>query len=197
MGHLGAFSFYPTKNLGAHGDGGAIITNDGALAERLRRLRNYGQTTRYDHQERGINSRLDEVQAAILRVKLAHLDAHNNERRRLAAAYGEQLGGVRLPSERGGARHVYHLYVVRHPQRESLREGLRRRGVSTLIHYPVPVHRQPAYTSLGYGPGSLPVTEKMAGQVLSLPLFVGLTAANVATVAQAVRDCLREVRLAA
>ena len=197
IGHLGAFSFYPTKNLGAYGDGGAVITNNATLAERLRRLRNYGQTSRYHHQERGINSRLDEMQAAILSVKLAHLDAHNDERRRLAAAYREHLSDVGLPTECADVRHVYHLYVVRHPDRERLREGLRRRGVGTLIHYPIPVHCQPAYASLGYGPGALPVTEQVAGEILSLPLYVGLTPADVATVAGAVSECLKEVRLAA
>jgi dTDP-3-amino-3,4,6-trideoxy-alpha-D-glucose transaminase len=197
IGHLGAFSFYPTKNLGAYGDGGAVITNNAALAERLRRLRNYGQTTRYHHEERGVNSRLDEVQAAILRVKLAHLDAHNDERRRLATVYGNQLSGVELPTEGDGVHHVYHLYVIRHPDRERLREGLRQRGVGTLIHYPIPVHCQPAYASLGYGLGALPVTEQVAGEILSLPLYVGLTAADVATVAGALGECLKEVRLAA
>jgi len=196
MGQLGAFSFYPTKNLGAYGDGGAVLTNDTGLADRLRRLRNYGQTTRTQHLERGVNSRLDEIQAAILNVKLGHLDAHNEERRRLAALYRVHLHGMALPTERDEVRHVYHLYVVRHADREGLREGLRRRGVSTLIHYPVPVHRQPAYASLGYGPGTLPVTERVAGEILSLPLYVGLPPAQIAAVARAVWECLTEVRRA-
>ncbi len=196
MGHLGAFSFYPTKNLGAYGDGGAVITNDDRLAERLRRLRNYGQVTRYQHAERGVNSRLDEVQAAILAVKLAHLDRHNDERRRLAGLYRERLTGVALPRDDGPGRpvrHAYHLFVVRHPKRDALREALQRRGVGTLIHYPVPVHLQPAYADLGYRPGSLPVTERIASEVLSLPLYVGLTEADIDAVARAVAESVEEI----
>jgi dTDP-3-amino-3,4,6-trideoxy-alpha-D-glucose transaminase len=199
VGDLGTFSFYPTKNLGACGDGGAVLTRDARLAERLRRLRNYGQEVRYQHLMRGVNSRLDELQAAILAVKLAHLDGHNAERRRLAAVYAQHLRGVRLPAEAGRGADVYpvyHLYVVRHPERDRLRESLRRRGVGTLVHYPVPVHRQPAYADLGYGPGSLPVTERLAAEVLSLPLYVGLRPDEVRAVAAAVADCLEEVRLA-
>jgi dTDP-3-amino-3,4,6-trideoxy-alpha-D-glucose transaminase len=185
IGRLGAFSFYPTKNLGAYGDGGAVITDDAQMAAKLRRLRNYGQVTRYDHVERGINSRLDEIQAAVLTVKLAHLDEHNAARRELAALYGQHLARVTLPVERAGAYHVYHLYVVRHTLRDQMREALKARGVGTLIHYPVPVHRQAAYLDLGYAPGSLPVTERVAGEILSLPLYVGLTEQDILTVAQA------------
>jgi dTDP-4-amino-4,6-dideoxygalactose transaminase len=194
IGHLGAFSFYPTKNLGAWGDGGAILTRDSALADRLRRLRNYGQTAHHQHLERGINSRLDELQAAILSVKLAHLDALNDERRRLAALYRKGLSGMPLPAEREEVRHVYQLYVVRHRNRDGLREALRRLGVATLIHYPQPIHRQPAYANLGYGPGSLPVTERVASEVLSLPLYVGMKESDVASVARALWECLTEVR---
>jgi dTDP-3-amino-3,4,6-trideoxy-alpha-D-glucose transaminase len=191
LGDLGAFSFYPTKNLGAYGDGGAVITNDTQLAERLRRLRNYGQTSRDCHHERGVNSRLDEMQAAILRVKLAHLDVHNDERRRLAACYRQHLRGVDLPVEHNSdalMRHVYHLYVIRHRRRDQLQESLRQRGIGTLVHYPVPIHRQPAYEDLGYAPGSLPVTERVADEVLSLPLYVGLQPADILTIAQAVNE---------
>jgi dTDP-3-amino-3,4,6-trideoxy-alpha-D-glucose transaminase len=198
IGQLGAFSFYPTKNLGAQGDGGAVITADAHLAARLRRLRNYGQSATYHHTERGINSRLDEVQAAILSAKLPHLNACNDERRRLAACYSEHLRGVQLPPEPDTAtEHVYHLYVIRHPRRDELRELLRRRGIQSLIHYPVPVHRQPAYADLGYGPGSLPVSERLAAEVLSLPLFPGLSPADIQTIAATVADDLREVRLVA
>jgi dTDP-4-amino-4,6-dideoxygalactose transaminase len=198
IGHLAAFSFYPTKNLGACGDGGAVLTRDAGLADRLRRLRNYGQQERYRHAERGVNSRLDEIQAAILTVKLARLDAHNDERRRLAACYGRWLRGVRLPDGGGDlAHHVYHLYVVRCPQRNRLRERLRRRGVETLIHYPVPVHLQPAYADLARCPGSLPATERLANEVLSLPLYVGLAEEEVWAVCAAVGDCRGEVRHAA
>jgi dTDP-3-amino-3,4,6-trideoxy-alpha-D-glucose transaminase len=196
FGQVAAFSFYPTKNLGALGDGGAVITNDAQIAGRLRRLRNYGQVSRYEHAERGINSRLDEIQAAILRVKLAHLDEHNAARRELAACYGKRLKRVTLPVERAGAFHVYHLYVIRHSQRDALREALKIHGVGTLIHYPTPVHRQPAYADLGYGPGSLPITEQIAGEILSLPMYVGLTPADIDTVAQAVAASLAGVQVA-
>jgi dTDP-4-amino-4,6-dideoxygalactose transaminase len=192
FGHLAAFSFYPTKNLGACGDGGAVLTRDADLAARLRRLRNYGQQVRYHHVERGVNSRLDEVQAAILRVKLAHLDRGNAERRRLAECYRRHLTAVAPPAEVGPVEHVYHLYVVRHPDRDGLRERLRARGVETQVHYPVPIHRQPAYQDLGHEAGSLPVTERVAAEVLSLPLYVGLTGEQVGLVGQALADCARK-----
>jgi dTDP-4-amino-4,6-dideoxygalactose transaminase len=194
-GAMGAFSFYPTKNLGSCGDGGAVITNDSSLAARLRRLRNYGQTDRYHHAERGINSRLDEIQAAILRVKLAHLDAHNQVRRRLAAQYAQALAG--LPLELTGHRnhdsktHVYHLYVVRHPDRDWLRGELLSQGIETLAHYPIPVHRQAAYADLNYAEGSLPNTERAAREVLSLPFYVGLDRAQIDQVAAALARILQ------
>jgi dTDP-3-amino-3,4,6-trideoxy-alpha-D-glucose transaminase len=200
MGQLSAFSFYPTKNLGAYGDGGAVITNDAQLAERLQRLRNYGQTQRYYHVQKGINSRLDEMQAALLSVKLAHLDEHNDVRRHLASCYRQHLRGIHVPRERHGepaVQHVYHLYVVRHRQRDRLADGLKRRGVGTLIHYPIPLHRQPAYADLGYGAGSLPATESVASEILSLPLYVGLTPGEVQYVAAAAAECLEEVARAA
>jgi dTDP-4-amino-4,6-dideoxygalactose transaminase len=192
FGHLAAFSFYPTKNLGALGDGGAVLTADAHLAERLRRLRNYGQAERYHHVERGMNSRLDEVQAALLRVNLARLDAHNDERRRLARLYRAHLSGLALPEvcpDEEQVRQVYHLFVVRHHRRDALRRRLQERGVGTLVHYPVPVHLQPAYADLGYRPGSLPETECAAREVLSLPLYVGLRDDEVEHVAA----CLRGV----
>ena len=194
FGPLGAFSFYPTKNLGACGDGGAVLTGDVQLAARLRRLRTYGQTTRYRHVERGINSRLDEIQAAILSVKLKHLDQHNETRRALAAQYDRLLEHVERPEVRGGAEvyHVYHLYVVRHPARDALATRLRVQGVETLVHYPVPVHLQEAYADLGYRRGDLPVTERIAGEILSLPMYVGLSPAQVDTVAHAVNACAEE-----
>jgi dTDP-3-amino-3,4,6-trideoxy-alpha-D-glucose transaminase len=191
IGHLGTFSFYPTKNLGAYGDGGAVITRDAGLAERLRRLRNYGQENRYHHAQRGQNSRLDEMQAALLRVKLPHLDEHNAIRRRLASEYSRRLTGVATPGCRAGAEPVFHLYVVRHRRRDLLLTALAERGIGTLIHYPVPVHLQEAYRDLGYPPGSLPLTEQAAREVLSLPLYVGLAPEAVDSVSQAVRDCAR------
>jgi dTDP-4-amino-4,6-dideoxygalactose transaminase len=192
FGALGCFSFYPTKNLGALGDGGAVITRDEYLADRLRRLRNYGQVERYHHDERGINSRLDEIQAACLRVKLAHLDDHNAARRRIAEDYHHHLRGVIIPEEHGPVTHVYHLYVVRHRERDRLSQRLRQKGIGTLVHYPIPIHQQPAYEDLEYGPGSLPHTERAATEVLSLPLYVGLTSADVLNVAEAIYRSLRE-----
>lgn len=189
FGTMAAFSFYPTKNLGACGDGGAIVTQDRSLAERLRQLRNYGQgEVRGWHERRGINSRLDEMQAAILSVKLRHLDAFNVERRRLADAYARLLRSVTIPVERFPATHAYHLFVARHPRRDALREHLRAHGIGTLVHYPTPVHRQPAYADLRYREGSLPLTEQAAAEIVSLPLYVGMTEAQVARVARVIAD---------
>ena len=191
IGDLGAFSFYPTKNLGALGDAGAVIARDEQLAARLRRLRNYGQRERYEHVEAGQNSRLDELQAALLRVKLAHLDEHNGERRRLAAVYTGGLAGaaLRLPETAAEAEHVFHLFVVRHAERDRLRGELAAAGIGTLIHYPSPVHLQPAYAHLRARCGSLPVTEQLTGEILSLPLYVGLGDERVARVVEAVERC--------
>jgi dTDP-4-amino-4,6-dideoxygalactose transaminase len=197
MGRLAAFSFYPTKNVGAYGDGGAVVTADPALADRLRLLREYGWTpaARYVSQTRGTNSRLDELQAAILRVKLRHLEAGNARRRHLAALYAESLAGlpeVTLPTEAPRAHHVYHLYVVRVRERDALRRALQAQGIGTQIHYPEPVHRQPAYFDLGYRPGALPETERAAGEILSLPLYPELPDDDVRRVAGAVRDHFRD-----
>ncbi len=197
FGHLGAFSFYPTKNLGACGDAGAVVTGDAQLAARLRRLRTYGQVSRYRHAERGVNSRLDEVQAAILSVKLRHLNEHNRVRRALAARYDRLLKHVACPQIRSDGEevyHVYHLYVIRHGDRDSLADRLRGRGVETLVHYPVPVHLQEAYADLGYRRGNLPVTERICGEILSLPIHAGLSAADVDAVAGAVSACAAECR---
>lgn len=196
FGHLAAFSFYPTKNLGAYGDGGAVITNDIQMADRLRRLRNYGQTQRYKHIERGINSRLDEIQAAILRVKLPYLESHNNQRRQIAAIYKDKLQPVQsivLPNELLSNHHVYHLFVIRHPQRDRLRDLLQARGIQTLIHYPIPVHCQQAYADLGYPRGSLPVTESIADEILSLPMYIGLTEEDITKVSIALRESVEEL----
>jgi dTDP-3-amino-3,4,6-trideoxy-alpha-D-glucose transaminase len=192
FGHLGAFSFYPTKNLGACGDGGAVITGDSRLAARLRRLRTYGQESRYRHVERGVNSRLDEIQAAILSAKLRHLDEDNRVRRALAARYDCMLEHVQAPRVRGGdgeVLHVYHLYVIRHPDRDGLASRLRDRGVETLVHYPLPVHLQKAYEDLGYRGRDLPVTERIAEEVLSLPMYVGLSNDDAERVGRAVNEC--------
>ena len=187
---IGALSFYPTKNLGALGDGGAVLVDDPAVAARLRRLRNGGQTDRYRHEEAGINSRLDEMQAAILRTFLRHLPAWTERRRALAALYHRELREARvtLPVEQPWARAVYHLYVVRHPRRDALAAALRDRGIGTLVHYPIPLHLQPAFRGLGGGPGAFPVAEKAAAEVLSLPLYPELTDEQALAVASAVRE---------
>jgi dTDP-4-amino-4,6-dideoxygalactose transaminase len=191
-GHVAAFSFYPTKNLGACGDGGMVVTDDAELAERVRLLRQYGWRERYVSSSiggvHGLNSRLDELQAAILRVKLRHLGEWNERRRRLARLYSERLAGsgVTLPCEPENTVHVYHLYVVRHPRRDALRAFLREQDVGSLIHYPVPVHLQPAYRGLGYEAGALPAAEAAAREVLSLPLYPELREEEVATVADGV-----------
>ena len=177
-GDLAAFSFYPTKNLGALGDGGAVVTNEPALAERVRSLREYGWRERYVSELPGMNSRLDEVQAAVLRVKLRYLDQENARRRRLAQIYGARLSGVPLglPTARPEAEHVYHLYVVRCERRQELKNFLAANAIGTAVHYPVPVHLQPAYQGrVALGGGRLPETERAAREVLSLPLFPQMT----------------------
>jgi dTDP-4-amino-4,6-dideoxygalactose transaminase len=188
IGQMGAFSFYPTKNMGAYGDGGAVITNDDKLADKLRKLRNYGQTTRYTHQSRGTNSRLDELQAAILRVKLKHLDAHNQRRREIAALYDQHLRGVVLPGAAHHAHHIYHLYVIRDARRDQLMAELKARDIGTLIHYPIPVHLQESHRDLGLGIGSLPRSEEAAREILSLPLYIGLSDADVLRVCAAIAE---------
>jgi dTDP-4-amino-4,6-dideoxygalactose transaminase len=185
IGIAGAFSFYPTKNLGALGDGGAIVTNDRALADRLKRLRNGGQTDRYHHQEPGINSRLDELQAAILRARLPRLRAWTERRRALAARYRHRLAGsvVDVPPELD-AGHVYHLFVVRHGARRDLQAHLAARAVETLIHYPVPIPRQPALAALD--PAECPVAGRACDEILSLPLHPALRDDEVDEIAAAV-----------
>jgi dTDP-4-amino-4,6-dideoxygalactose transaminase len=185
FGDAAAFSFYPTKNLGALGDAGAILTSDPGVAEQARLLRMYGWRQKYLSERHSTVSRLDEVQAACLRVKLPHLDAWNAQRRRLAGLYRAGLAecGLTLLPEDG----VFHLFVVRSPGRESLRSALTAAGIGTDVHYPWPVHLQPPYAEFGHGPGSLPVTELVAEEVLSLPLYPELPEADVAYVADQVR----------
>ena len=200
FGDLATFSFYPTKNLGALGDGGAVVGQDAALLERVRLLHEYGWTpaARYVSQIEGTNSRLDELQAAILRVKLRHLDAHNAARRSIGCRLRELLPPVVIrPCERSGATHVYHLYVVRVPQRDRVRRSLDAAGIGTAIHYPVPVHLQPAYGPgvVQYGP--LPVTEQVAGEILSLPMYPTLTMAQVTRVVDALAQTLAAPDIAA
>jgi dTDP-4-amino-4,6-dideoxygalactose transaminase len=176
-GDAAAFSFYPTKNLGALGDGGAVVTNDPVIAERIRLLREYGWRERYVSSIPGMNSRLDELQAAILRVKLPYLDGENERRRAVAAIYDGDLreSGLLLPHRRGDALHAFHQYVVRSQRRDELRANLREKGVGTLIHYPMPVHLQPTYRGRVLTCGDLPVTERLAAEVASLPMFPELS----------------------
>ncbi len=196
LGDLGCFSFYPTKNLGALGDGGAVVSRDRQLIERVRLLREYGWTpqARYVSQVQGMNSRLDELQAAILRVKLHHLDEWNNTRRTLALQYAKYLPAtVRKPIERPDSYHVYHLYVVRTPLRDQLRNHLQAAGIGTAIHYPVPIHQQPAYAPLASAlgqPNALRETESLAQTILSLPLHPMLTSAEIEQIAAVVATAL-------
>lgn len=183
-----AWSFYPSKNLGAYGDAGAVTTQDPELAERIRRLRNYGEERRYIHTVRGFNSRLDELQAALLRVKLRHLDDWNDRRRGIAVRYGAAIRHpeVRLPETAPWARHVFHLFVIRANRRDALREYLLAREIGTQIHYPLPIYRQEAYAHLGVAEGACPEAERAAAEVLSLPLYPELTDAQVEAVVEAV-----------
>jgi dTDP-4-amino-4,6-dideoxygalactose transaminase len=175
FGNTGCFSFYPSKNLNAYGDGGVVVTNDEEIAIRLKMLRNYGKERRYYNPIKGFNSRLDEIQASILRVKLKYLDEWNEKRREIAQLYNTFLKTVIKPKEMDYAKHVYHLYVIRSPKREQLQMYLREKGIGTLIHYPIPIHLQGAYRELGLKDGSLPITEKYASEILSLPIFPELT----------------------
>jgi dTDP-4-amino-4,6-dideoxygalactose transaminase len=196
VGDIAAFSFYPTKNLGALGDGGAVVTSDPNLAERVRLLREYGWRQRYVSDIPGVNSRLDELQAAILRVKLRHLDAENARRRRIAAEYDRLLAGsgLALPQVRPGVTHVYHQYVVRTAGRDALQAYLRARGIGALIHYPVPVHLQPAYAGRLRGTEALSETEAAAREVLSLPMFPELTDEQVRTTAGEIAGWIADAR---
>jgi dTDP-4-amino-4,6-dideoxygalactose transaminase len=189
MGDLGCFSFYPGKNLGAYGEGGAVVTNDAALATHVRLLRAWGEEVRYEHKYRAFNYRMDGVQGAVLGVKLRYLEAWTEARRRHAATYARQLSGTPAvtPLERPGTRHVYHVYVVRLPQRDVWRARLGEAGVQTGVHYPIPVHLQPAYADLGHQVGDFPVSERAAAEVLSLPIFPELTEAQIAEVAALLR----------
>jgi dTDP-4-amino-4,6-dideoxygalactose transaminase len=188
LGDAAAFSFYPGKNLGAFGDGGAVVTGDPELAEAVRTLRNYGQRRKYDHVRKGFNRRLDTLQAAILRVKLRHLDDWNDRRRSHAAVYEELLGdaGVTLPHASAHVEPVWHLYVVRAPARDALRSSLAELGIQTGIHYPVPIHLQAAYADLDRGRGSFPVTERQAAEIVSLPMYPELEPGLIRRVADAV-----------
>jgi len=188
FGLAGAFSFYPTKNLGALGDGGAVVTNDADIAARARLLRNYGERERFEHVLRGRNSRLDALQAALLTAKLKHLDDWNERRRELAGRYSSVLDGsiASVPLEAQRRRHVFHLYVIRVRQRDRFRRALTDMGVETAIHYPTPVQRQPAYSDLMPVGRSLATSERLAGEIVSLPLYPDLSDDEASRVASAV-----------
>jgi len=194
MGVIGAFSFYPTKNLGGAGDGGILTTNDDGLAQRLRRLRTHGGANEYEHSEVGINSRLDELQAAVLNVKFPHLDSWSNDRARKAAVYDEQLldsTSFELipPSCREEARHIYHQYVIRVPHhRDALMEHLKQHGVGTKVYYPIPLHRQECFAYLGYKEGEFPESEDAARETLALPIYPELTETQQAYVIETIKS---------
>jgi dTDP-4-amino-4,6-dideoxygalactose transaminase len=197
FGAASGFSFYPGKNLGAYGDGGAVCTGDGELAERIRRLRNWGGTVKYHHPERGFNSRLDTIQAAVLSVKLRHLADWNRRRREVAGWYREALrdlgDNVALPVEASWTvEHVYHLFVVelRRARRDEVLEALQRRGIGCGIHYPIPIHLQGAYADLGLGPGRFPAVEAAARRILSLPIYPEMSREQVDEVALALRGAV-------
>lgn len=189
-GAAASWSFYPGKNLGAFGDAGAVTTNDAQVASRLRSLRNYGSTERYVHDELGFNSRLDPLQASILRVKLRHLDAWNTRRKEIASRYQRELAGTGLvlPSIPEWADSSWHLFPVRHPMRNTLRTLLADLGIETLIHYPIPPHLQRAYADLGYVRGAFPVAEAVSATVLSLPIGPAMTDVQVTAVVEALHS---------
>lgn len=196
LGHAAAFSFYPGKNLGALGDGGAVTTNDSELADKIRALRNYGSHIKYHNEVRGYNSRLDELQSAFLRAKLPLLDSDNAHRAEIAARYSEGLSGLdglTLPEVGAGCEHVWHLYVVRHAKRDTLQKRLGELGIGTMIHYPIPPHMQPAYKDLGIPEGAFPISEKIHREVLSLPMGPTMTQEEASAVITAVRQAVAEL----
>jgi dTDP-4-amino-4,6-dideoxygalactose transaminase len=193
LGHAAAFSFYPGKNLGALGDGGAVVTNDSIIAKQVSLLANYGSQEKYNHEALGVNSRLDELQAACLKVKLNHLDAWNRHRQNIAEYYLRHLQGIDnlvLPVVPSWSQPVWHLFVIRHPERELLQQKLTARGIETGIHYPTPPHLQPAYANLGLPAGSFPIAEALANTMLSLPIGPHLSLTQAARVVTAIREVL-------
>ncbi len=192
LGDLGCFSFYPGKNLGAYGEGGAVTTNDGDYARTIRMLRDWGQDGKYNHVRLGFNARMDGIQGAVLGVKLRHLEDWTEARRAHAARYDEMLSGIGVPTPKAMdcARHVYHIYAIRVKDRTRVQAALQERGVQTGIHYPIPVHMQPGYADPRYGAGDFPHSESAAAEVLSLPMFAELTDDQIDAVATAVREAL-------
>ena len=195
IGDMGAFSFYPSKNLGAFGDGGLVLTNNQQLAQKLTKLRNYGQEKRYYHSIKGFNSRLDELQAAILSVKLPYLDQWNQRRREIAKLYNDAFMpiGINCPQEIGDRFHVYHLYVLRVPQRDRFQKLLADMGISTVIHYPIPIHQQESYRELQYQGKFLSNTEEISDQIVSIPIYPELTNNEVDYIIDSVVDFYPQV----
>jgi dTDP-4-amino-4,6-dideoxygalactose transaminase len=190
FGHINAFSFYPTKNLGALGDAGAILTNDAGLAEKVRALHNYGSRKKYYNDYIGVNSRLDEIQAGILQIKLPLLTSWTVERRRIAEIYLQLLAGIPgliLPRIAEGAGHVWHIFMVRTDRRDTLQSYLASKDIGTMIHYPVPPHLQEAYRHLGFQPGDFPIAEEIAATCLSLPMYIGMEDVDVKRVCDAIQ----------
>ena len=189
LGAMGCFSFYPTKNLGGYGDGGMVVTDHQKYDQKLRLLRCYGERKKYQHILKGHNSRLDEIQAALLRVKLKHLDQWNEERRRKARLYTRMLSplGLVCPSEKKGVRHVYHLYAIKTRKRDALQAFLKKRGIETLIHYPIPIPLEKAYQEMGYRRGDFPLTDQWSRKILSLPFFPEMRESEMEEVAQQIK----------
>ncbi len=188
-GDAAAFSFYPAKNLGAYGDAGAVVTNDEQIAAAVRMLRDHGRTDKYLHEYVGVNSRLDTLQAAVLGVKLSHMEEWNEARRAVAAKYDAGLGEfarLTLPARMRGGRHVYHLYVVRTDRRDELSQSLSDSGIGVGIHYPIPLHLQPAFRSLGHGMGDFPVSERLAASILSIPMYPELSDTQLSRIVQTI-----------
>ena len=193
LGDYGCISFFPTKNLGAYGDGGMITARNQRSAARLKKLRVHGSEKKYWHDEQGMNSRLDELQAAILRVKLPHLERWNFERRRVADLYRQALAhldGIVLPWEGSEGNHVYHQFTIRHERRDTIQAALRGSGIESVVYYPIPLHLQPMYSHLGYRKGQLPVSEAAAAEVLSLPIFPEMGEEDVAYVAEQIEKAI-------
>lgn len=192
LGDVACFSFYPGKNLGAYGDAGAVVTNDREIAKKVRMMANHGRLKKYDHLFEGVNSRLDGIQAAILDVKLKHLEDWTASRRKIAASYNDLLSDLEevvLPKEEPYAKHVYHLYVIRTANRDVVKECLEEKGISTGIHYPTPLHLQPSYKYLGHKEGDFPVTEQCSKEILSLPMFPELGRKEIEKIVQLTKEC--------
>ncbi len=196
MGDVGCFSFYPSKNLGAFGDGGLVLTNNPDIAEKVTKLRNYGQEERYYHSMKGFNSRLDELQAAILNAKLPYLNSWNQRRREIAQRYHQAFStiGIVCPLEDAERFHIYHLYVIRVPQRDHFQQLLQAEGIATIIHYPIPVHLQQCYAECEWQSRFLPITEKLASEIVSLPLYPELTDGEVNYIIKKVIDTYEQIK---